>query len=225
MVLASREHRRRGDQVMSNAAAEALANEGELRELIGEPMDLAVVKALPRLDPLCRKFIGMSPFLCLGTSDASGNGDVSPRGDPPGFVQVIDDGTIVIPERPGNRRVDSLANIVSNPNVGLLFFVPGLEETLRVNGRADVVRDPELLATMAVNRKAPKLAIRVKIDQAFLHCAKALKRSKLWDDSRFQEKSAFPSIGRAILQQTNTTDISGEEVDQLVEEDYRDNMY
>ncbi len=210
---------------MSNAAAEGLTNEGELRELIGEPMDLAVVKALARLDPLCRKFIGMSPFLCLGTSDASGNGDVSPRGDPPGFVQVIDDETIVIPERPGNRRVDSLSNIVSNPNVGLLFFVPGLEETLRVNGRAEVVRDPELLATMAVNRKAPKLAIRVKIDQAFLHCAKALKRSKLWDDSRFQEKSAFPSIGRAILQQTNTTDISGEEVDQLVEEDYRDNMY
>lgn len=210
---------------MSNAAAEGLTNEGELRELIGEPMDLAVVKALPRLDPLCKKFIGMSPFLCLGTSDASGNGDVSPRGDPPGFVQVIDDETIVIPERPGNRRVDSLCNIVTNPNVGLLFFVPGLEETLRVNGRAEVVRDPELLATMAVNRKAPKLAIRVKIDQAFLHCAKALKRSKLWDDSRFQEKSAFPSIGRAILQQTKTTDISGEEVDQLVEEDYRDNMY
>jgi len=210
---------------MSNAAAEGLTNEGELRELIGEPMDLAVVKALPRLDSLCRKFIGMSPFLCLGTSDASGNGDVSPRGDPPGFVQVIDDGTIVIPERPGNRRVDSLSNIVNNPNVGLLFFVPGLEETLRVNGRAEVVRDPELLATMAVNRKAPKLAIRVEIDQAFLHCAKALKRSKLWDDSQFQEKSAFPSIGRAILQQTNTTDISGEEVDQLVEEDYRDNMY
>ena len=210
---------------MSNAAAEGLTNEGELREVIGEPMDLAVVKALPRLDPLCRKFIGMSPFLCLGTSDANGNGDVSPRGDPPGFVQVIDDETIVIPERPGNRRVDSLSNIVNNPNVGLLFFVPGLEETLRVNGRAEVVRDPELLATMAVNRKAPKLAIRVKIDQAFLHCAKALKRSKLWDDSRFQEKSAFPSIGRAILQQTNTTDISGEEVDQLVEDDYRDNMY
>ena len=203
----------------------SLSSEQELRDVVGEPMDLALTKQLPKLDPLCRKFIGMSPFLCLGTSDAHGNSDVSPRGDPPGFVQVIDDETIVIPERPGNRRIDSLSNIVDNPSVGLLFFVPGLEETLRVNGRAEVIRDPEILATMAVNRKAPKLAIRIKVDQAFLHCAKALKRSKLWDDSRFRENSAFPSIGRAILQQTNTTDISGEEVDRLVEEDYRDNMY
>ena len=210
---------------MTEEMTAPLATKGALRELVGEPMDLAVTKSLPKLDPLCRKFIGMSPFLCLGTADVTGRGDVSPRGDPPGFVQVLDDETILIPERPGNRRADSLSNIVDNPSVGLLFFVPGLEETLRVNGRAEVIRDPELLATMAVNRKVPKLAIKVKVNEAFLHCAKALKRSKLWDEEEFHALSDFPNIGRAILEQTKNTEFTPEEVDELLEDDYRNNMY
>ncbi len=212
-----------GDQM--NKTNMPLTSQDTLRDVVGEPMELAITKELTRLDPLCRKFIAMSPFLCIGTAGTDGSGDVSPRGDPPGFVQVLDDETIVIPERPGNRRADTLCNIIDNANVGLLFFVPGLEETLRINGRAEVMRDSEILETMMVNGKIPKLAIIVKVDQAFLHCAKALRRSKLWDSSQFQQKTAFPSIGRAILQQTKTADISGEEIDELVEEDYRNNMY
>ncbi|MBM3516983.1 MAG: pyridoxamine 5'-phosphate oxidase family protein [Alphaproteobacteria bacterium] len=196
-----------------------------LRGFVGAPMDLAVQKSLPKLDRLCRKFIADSPFLCLGTADRHGTADVSPRGDPPGFVQVLDDTTILIPERPGNRRVDSLANIVENPNVGILFFVPGIEETLRLNGRASVIRDSALLAGLAVNGKAPKLAIRVEVQEVFLHCAKALKRSKLWDPARHRSRKDFPSIGRAILEQTRSNAYDADEVDRLVEDDYKNNLY
>ena len=153
----------------------------ELRELIGHPIELAVRMQLTALDQHCRAFIAHSPFLLIGTSNSVSQGDVSPKGDPPGFVQVLDDRTLVIPDRPGNRRLDTLMNIVGNPEVGLLFLVPGMEETLRVNGRATIVRDEELLDSMIVNGKRPLLAIVVEVHHAFLHCAKAFKRSRLWD--------------------------------------------
>ena len=130
-----------------------LTSEAELRSLMGDAMELSVQKVRPALDKHSRAFIARSPFLCLGTSNAAGKTDVSPRGDPPGFVQVIDDNTIFIPDRPGNRRFDSMSNIAENPEVGLLFFIPGFEDTLRINGTATVVREPELLAAAAVNGK------------------------------------------------------------------------
>lgn len=162
--------------------------------------------------------------------DAEGKADVSPRGDPAGFVRVLDEHTLIIPDRPGNNRLDTMSNIMANPNVGLLFFIPGFEDTLRVNGRATIVNDPAVLARAAVNGKAPKVAIRVTVDEAFLHCAKALKRSRLWDPASLVDRKAMPSLGKMILEQTAPpqkppTANEVAEADEFVEEDYKTGMY
>ena len=143
-------------------------------------MELAVQKQISALDHHCRAFISRSPFLLVGTANGTGVCDVSPKGDPAGFVQVLDDNTLVIPDRPGNRRADTLVNILENPQVGLLFLIPGVEDTLRVNGRAHIVQDEELLERTAVKGRKPLLVIVVDVQEAFLHCAKAFKRSLLW---------------------------------------------
>src|SRR4029077_8078289 len=144
-----------------------------LRSCYPEPSELARRKNLARLDKHCRNFIALSPFLCLGTASDAGT-DVSPRGDAPGFVRVLDDTTLLIPDRPGNNRLDSLGNLLANPNVGLLFLIPGIEETLRVNGSAEITTDARLLADAEVNGKRPKSALIVHVREAFLHCGKAV---------------------------------------------------
>ena len=201
-----------------------------LRAALGSPMELAARKALPRLDHYCRAFISRAPFLSLATSNRRGQLDVSPRGDQPGFVLVLDDHTLFIPERPGNARYDSLLNILETPQVGLLFFVPGFEDMLRVNGRAFVVDNPELQARCAVGGKVPRAGIRVEVEEAFLHCAKALRRGRLWDPSAQRDRGELPSLARMILEQTAaepaavTSDLVAE-VDALVEENYRTTLY
>lgn len=202
----------------------------QLREKLGSPMELAERKALPRLDHYCREFIARSPFLSLGTTNARGQADVSPRGDQPGFVLVLDDNTLFLPERPGNARYDTLLNIIENPHVGLLFFVPGFEDMLRVNGRAEVVEVPALLARCAVNGKVPKVGIRVHVEEAFLHCAKALKRSGLWDPASRRDRRELPSLGKMILEQTAAADAAPAPeliatVDEYIEENYRNELY
>ena len=174
----------------------------EVREIYPRPEGAAVQKRWRKLDRFMRAFIERSPFLCLGSTNAAGKADVSPRGDPPGFVQILDDETLLIPDRPGNNHLDSIENIIANPNVGLIFFVPGSEETLRVNGRARVVDDPSLLAAAELNGRAPKVGIEVSIGEVFLHCPKALKRSRLWDPSQHADRASFPYLGRLILEQT-----------------------
>jgi uncharacterized protein len=174
----------------------------EVREIYPRPEGAAVQKRWRKLDRFMRAFIKRSPFLCLGTANAAGKADVSPRGDPPGFVQILDDETLLIPDRPGNNHLDSIENIIVNPNVGLIFFVPGSEETLRVNGRARVIDDPSLLAANELNGKAPKAGIEVSIGEVFLHCPKALKRSRLWDPSQHADRASLPYLGRLILEQT-----------------------
>lgn len=208
----------------------AVGSAGELRGIMGAPMELAVRKQLGRLDRHCREFIALSPFLCIGTADASGKADVSPRGDPPGFVQVLDDQTLIIPDRPGNNRLDTMGNIMANPNVGLLFMIPGFEDTLRVNGRATIVRDAAVLERAAVNGKAPKVAIRVAVDEAFLHCAKAFKRSRLWDPAARVDRKVMPSLAQMILEQTAPAEKPPTarevgEADRFVEDDYKTGMY
>jgi len=208
----------------------AVPSQSALRGIMGRPMDLAVQKQLGKLDRYCRAFIARSPFLCIGTADADGKADVSPRGDPAGFVQVLDDNTLIIPDRPGNNRLDTMSNIMANPNVGLLFFIPGFEDTLRVNGRATIVNDPEVLQRAAINGKAPKVAIRVAVDEAFLHCAKALRRSRLWDAESRVDRKEMPSLAKMILEQTAPaqkppTAKEVAEADEFVEEDYRTGMY
>ncbi|RFZ87574.1 pyridoxamine 5'-phosphate oxidase family protein [Shinella sp. WSJ-2] len=202
-------------------------DEQTLRELYPATHDLAVQKMQATLGMHAQEFIRRSPFLCLGTQDLNGRADVSPRGDPPGFVKILDSKTLVIPDRPGNNRLDSLSNIIANPAVGLLFMIPGFEDTLRVNGAARLVTDPKLLETMTVNNRAPVLAIVVQVKQVFLHCAKALKRSQLWDPSQRQDRSQMPSLIRMILDET-TGAPSEEEmrvIDAGLEDDYRKTMY
>lgn len=182
--------------------ADCIGSERELRALHAPPSDLVKKKSIDRLDKHCRDFIALSPFLVLGTANAEGKADVSPRGDPPGFVKVLDDRTLLIPDRPGNNLLDSLSNIVANPEVGLLFVIPGFDETLRVNGRAEVVRDPALLAPLAVEGKTPKVAIRVAVREAYLHCAKSFRRARLWDPAARVPRETLPSLGKMVMDMT-----------------------
>jgi PPOX class probable FMN-dependent enzyme len=196
----------------------------DLSALYPEPSALAKLKQIDHLDKHCQRFIELSPFLCLGTTGANGKTDVSPRGDPPGFVKVLDEKRVAIPDRPGNNRIDSIGNLVDHPQVGMIFFIPGIQETLRVNGRAELSHDPALLQSMAVDGKLPKLAIVVHVEEAFLHCAKALIRSKLWDASRHQPRNALPSLACMIADQTK----AGYDVDQAdarIEKAYKETLY
>ncbi len=202
-----------------------VTSEAELRALLGEPGEVVVRKQLPALDRHCRAFIARSPFMLLGTANERGDCDVSPRGDAPGFVLVLDDHTLAIPDRPGNRRIDSLRNIVAHGGVGLLFMVPGVEETLRINGRACIVRDNDLLARLEARGKVPTLAIVVTVAEAFLHCAKALKRSQLWDTATWPERSALPTLAQMIHDQVPMPNVTVEELDASFEESYRKRLY
>lgn len=204
-----------------------IGSEAQLRAKYGEVGDLAAAKSRPALDRHSRQFIGLSPFLVISTADAQGRADLSPRGDPPGFVQVIDDHTILIPDRPGNNRLDTMANIVANPNVGLLFFIPGFEDTLRLNGKARITDDPALLAACTVNGKPPKVGMLVTVEEVFMHCAKALKRARLWDPAARQDRAQMPSIARIILEQTCSVmpEPEAAKIDAEVEEEYRSALY
>ncbi len=181
----------------STLAAEAgtIRDEAQLRAVLGMPTDLVRAKVRDRLDHLTRQFVERSPFLLLATSAEDGSCDVSPRGDPPGFVRILDERTLLLPERPGNRLADSLRNVLSNDRVGLLFVIPGIGDTLRVNGRATLVTDEKLLAPSAVEGKVPRVGFLIEVDEVFTHCSKAFLRSALWDPSRYVERSELPSSG------------------------------
>jgi PPOX class probable FMN-dependent enzyme len=185
---------------MSTVAAhprtpQIVRTEAELRALIGDPAPLTCAKISNRLNATTRLFIERSPFVCIATSDASGNCDLSPRGDPAGFVRILDERTLLIPERPGNRIADSLRNMLANPHVGLLFIVPGVTDTFRVNGRATITVDAGLLSPCAVEGKVPQLGILVDIAEAYTQCSKAFLRSQLWDPRRYVDPSGMPTGG------------------------------
>ena len=207
------------------AQLDSVSDETALRGLYEPPMELAVLKQLDHLDAHCRNFLAHSPFAVIGSTRPGSGTDVSPRGDAPGFARVLDDNTIAIPDRPGNNRLDTMSNIVTDAEVGLLFFIPGIDETLRINGTARLSHDPKLLAAAAVNGREPRLVILVTVREAFLHCGKALKRSKLWQDDYRVEKNSFPSLGRMIVEQTKTPRVSVDEADAVVEEGYRNKLY
>ncbi|MEZ0230560.1 MAG: pyridoxamine 5'-phosphate oxidase family protein [Planctomycetota bacterium] len=163
--------------------------------MLGAPSPIVCAKVSARLNPLTRPFIERAPFVCLATSGPDGTCDVSPRGDPAGFVRILDDATLLLPERPGNRLADSLRNILHNPRVGMLFVIPGVGESFRVNGRATLTTDAELLAPSAVEGKAPRLGVLVDIEEAYTQCSKAFLRSRLWDPSLFIDHARLPSNG------------------------------
>ena len=195
----------------------------QLRELYGAPSERSLKKQLSRFDKHCRAFIARSPFLVIASSDPSGRCDASPKGDAPGFVQVIDDETLLIPDRLGNNRVDTIGNLLTSPGVGLIFLVPGINETLRVNGRAQVTTDPALLQPLAVNGKVPRSGILVSAEEIYFHCGKALIRSDLWNPEKHLRRSQFPSLGRILADQIGG--MSVEESERLTAESYNARLY
>ena len=196
----------------------------ELRALYDAPSAMVQRKVLPRLDKHCRSIIALSPFVCISSSNAAGRADVSPRGDAPGFVQVLDDATLFVPDRPGNNRLDTMTNLLERPQIGLLFVVPGMDETLRVYGIAALVRDPSLLERAAVNGRRPTLGIKVTVEGAHLHCGKAFRRARLWDPEARIDRKSLPSLGRMVRDQVGLDDVPVEAVDARIEESYR-NLY
>ena len=179
----------------------------ELRSRYGAPSERAVRKSLDRLDRHCRRFIDLSPFVVLASAGADGRVDCSPRGDPAGFVAVLDDRTILLPDRRGNNRADSLTNVLENPHVGMLFMIPGVDETLRLNGRAKLTTDPARLGPLAVNGRAPRSGLLVEVEEVFLQCTKALVRSRLWaDETRVDRKAALPSFGQMLADHIGESD-------------------
>jgi uncharacterized protein len=202
-----------------------LADVSELRPLYSNPSTLARAKQLALIDTHCRNFIARSPLVMVGSVHPERGMDVSPRGDAPGFVRVLDEHHLAIPDRPGNNRLDTLENLLEKPAIGLFFVIPGIDETLRVNGTARLTRTQWLLDSMAVAGKIPKLAIVVTVTEAFLHCAKALKRAHLWDDDYRLERKELPTLGRMIIEQTYAPGLTAEEADARIEADYRTNLY
>jgi len=190
----------------------AIREEGELREAIGQPTEAVLSKIADHLTPLTRRLIEASPFLCIATSSPDGRCDVSPRGDPAGFVRILDDSTLLLPDRPGNRIADTLRNILANPHVALLFLIPGIGDTFRVNGRASVMDDQKLLAASAVDGRVPGLGILIEIEEAYTQCSKALIRSDLWNPARHIERDQLPSSGE-ILKSVRDDDFDAERYD------------
>ena len=196
----------------------------ELRSSYGEPSERAVKKSLNRLDSHCRRFIELSPFVVLASAGADGRVDCSPRGDPAGFVAILDDRTVLLPDRRGNNRTDSLTNVLENPQVGMLFLIPGVDETLRLNGRATLTTDPALLEPLAVNSRVPRSGLVVEVEEVFLQCTKALVRSRLWaDETRVDRKTALPSFGKMITDHIGEGD--GEAVDRELRARVRETLY
>jgi hypothetical protein len=205
-----------------SAFKRVIQNEAELREILGYAGNAAQNKVIPEIDEICRAFIEKSPFVLLGSTDANGNMDVSPKGDPAGFVQVMDNKTLLIPDRPGNRRGDTLTNILQNPNIGLLFLVPGRGDTLRVNGTAQIVRDDDIRERFIMQGKTPMFVIAVTVKEVFFHCTKCIVRSGLWSSEH--EHDELVSLGEAIVKHAKL-DISVEEADAFVLEEEKTELY
>jgi PPOX class probable FMN-dependent enzyme len=188
------------------------------------PTDGSIRKELKGLDGHCRSFIGKSPFVLIGSSDGAGNADVTPKGDRPGFTAVLDDRTIAIPDRPGNNRLDTLENIIRNPSVGLLFLIPGMNETLRVNGDARITVDAGLRERFAIDGKAPQSVVVVSVRAAYMHCAKAFMRSELWKPESWPERNSMPTLGE-ILRDQLAVDQSAAETDRRLDEAYKQTLW
>jgi PPOX class probable FMN-dependent enzyme len=200
-------------------ATRTIGSEDELRAIIGSPSELVAGKIADRLNHLIRQFVERSPFVCVATTRPDGGLDVSPRGDPPGFARILDERTLLLPERPGNRIADTLTNLLHDPRIGLLFLIPGVGDSLRVNGRAVVVDDPELLAGSTVDGKVPRLGIVVTIEEAYTQCSKALIRSDLWNPERHVDRSELPSSGE-ILKAVSDPELDLEQYDRERAERY-----
>jgi len=208
---------------MVDSANHRITTVEQLRGLIGQPYPIVKHKLLSALDEMAIDFIKRSPFLVLGTADADGNLDVSPKGDGPGFVAVEDQTTLLIPDRPGNKLIYSLQNILANPRVGALFMVPGTDETLRVNGTAELTIDPAILQRLAARGKPAQLAIRVSVHECFFHCAKAFRRAQLWKHENWPPPQPI-SFGKLFAPKMGGGEDLARQIDEQCEEDYKTNL-
>ena len=206
-------------------AASKIETKEELREFYGPANERSVKKQMAKLDEHAKNFIALSPFMVISSATAEG-ADASPKGDPPGFVKVIDERTLIIPDRPGNNRVDTMSNIMESNHVGLLFLVPGMCETLRVNGRARITTDPEILEPHSVKGRLPRSAMIIDVDDVYLHCAKALIRADLWNAEKHIERKSFPSMGQMLSDQIDEDGYDdGEEMNKGIQERYKTDLY
>lgn len=212
------------NQVSTVSNPELIDNAQQLREHYGKPSELAVACMFDEMDRFHRQFISLSPLLCIATADAEGQPFVSPKGDAPGFVEVLDSRTLIIPDRIGNNKVESLSNLVANPKLGLIFFVPGIRETLRVRGQAQLVRDTATLERFKVGRALPKSGILVEVTTVYFHCGKAMVRSKLWDATQHAPAEAMPSFGRIVKHQQKLEQSAGE-MEAHMEDAYSSRLY
>jgi uncharacterized protein len=204
--------------------AELIKSERELRAVVGEPMPRSLRKEIAHLDANCRAFIAHSPFVLVASCDARGRMDVSPKGDPAGFVQVLDERTLAIPDRPGNQRADTFANVLQNPRVGLLFLIPGMQETLRVNGGALIVRDLAVRERMAMRGKVPALALVVTVEEVFIHCTKCMLRSHLWEKEFWPDVQGVPTQARFLVDHAKVGE-TVEEVQASLDEARKTRLY
>jgi PPOX class probable FMN-dependent enzyme len=209
--------------MVTTSTGHRIASVEQLREMIPspDPTALSILKQKETLDEHCRSVIATAPFMLLATAGPDGRCDVSPRGDAPGFVMVLDERTIVIPDRPGNRRLDSLENILNNPYAGTLFMVPNMDETLRVNGRAWLTDDPDLLSQMTMQNRQPLLGIVIEAEEVYFQCARAFKRSKLWQPDTWIDRSALPSFAKILHDQIKPDGMSVETLETYNEESNR----
>lgn len=203
---------------------EIIQSEAQLTEILGQPSEAVFNKSINIIDKHCATFIAHTPFITIASSDANGNVDVSPKGDPAGFVKVLDEKTIAIPDRLGNRRADSFRNILENPKVGILFMIPGIRETLRVNGTAKIVTDLEIRTLLAHKGKLPQLALIVEVEEAFMHCAKCIIRSKIWTNIDPEIKDKIPSLA-TIIKDHAALDVPVEALDHYLKEDEKNGLY
>lgn len=203
---------------------EIVTTEAQFRNVIGNPSHRVLQKQVSALDDNCRAFIAKCPFVLIASSDAKGNMDVSPKGDPAGFVRVLDDRTLAIPDRLGNRRADTFGNLLQNPNVGMLFLIPGKSETLRIGGTASIVRDQWLRDEMAIAGKAPDFAIVVDVKEVFFHCSKCVIRSKLWDGAHWPELAGLPTLAQTMVDAGKLKE-TVEEMQALIEKDAKERLY
>lgn len=196
----------------------------ELRTVYKPVSDGAVRKELKALDRHCVSFIGRSPFVLIGTSDGKGHADVTPKGDMPGFVAVLDRNTIAIPDRPGNNRLDTLENLIDEPAIGLIFFIPGMNETLRINGTARMTADDELRQRFEIDGRLPQSVIVVTVEATYMHCAKAFMRSKLWQPDTWPDRGTLPTLGQILTDQL-ALDQSAASMDDWLDEAYANSMW
>ncbi|MFN8356157.1 MAG: pyridoxamine 5'-phosphate oxidase family protein [Spirosomataceae bacterium] len=200
-----------------------ITSEEQLRETLGYPSEIVTRKTINYIDEHCRSFIEKSPFITIATSDLAGNLDVSPKGDPAGFVKILDEKTLAIPDRPGNAKADTLTNVIKNPNIGLIFLIPGVRETLRINGEAKIVQDKWVLEQLIVDGKMPSFAIIVTVKEVFMHCAKCIIRSKLWQVDSAKQASV-PSLAKVLVEH-GKLEISVDELDGMIKNDEQTNLY